>query len=94
MIAGLEAAGRFGANPLRVCMDSQLVIRQMTGQYRVKNAGLKPLHAQAREAARKLKKGGSKAKIVGAKQVRRRNAIRQGGARRIDKGIPPDSNHS
>ena len=32
-------------------MDSELVIRQMTGQYRVKNAGLKPLHEQARRAA-------------------------------------------
>jgi ribonuclease HI len=48
LIAGLEAAGRAGADPLLVCMDSELVVRQMTGEYRVKNAGLKPLHAQAR----------------------------------------------
>ena len=54
LIEGLGAAGRHGATPLTVCMDSELVVRQMTGQYRVKNAGLKPLHLAAREAAKKL----------------------------------------
>ena len=54
LIAGLEAAGRAGADPLLVCMDSELVVRQMTGEYRVKNAGLKPLNAEARRALAKL----------------------------------------
>ena len=54
LIAGLDAAARAGADPLAVCMDSELVVRQMTGEYRVKNAGLKPLHAEARRAAAKL----------------------------------------
>jgi len=54
LIAGLEAAARHGATPLRVCMDSELVVRQMTGEYRVKHEGLKPLHAAAREAAAKI----------------------------------------
>lgn len=54
LIAGLEAAARCGASPLAVVMDSELVIRQMTGQYRVKHEGLKPLHRLAREAAAKL----------------------------------------
>jgi len=51
LIAGLEAAARHGARALEVSMDSELVIRQMTGQYRVKNSGLKPLHAAAQAAA-------------------------------------------
>src|SRR5215813_545965 len=51
LIAGLEAAARLGARRLRVVMDSELVIRQMTGEYRVKNEGLKPLHAEARRKA-------------------------------------------
>jgi len=51
LIAGLEAAARHGAGSLRVVMDSELVIRQMTGEYRVKNAGLKPLWAEARRLA-------------------------------------------
>ena len=54
LIAGLQAAARAGADPLLVCMDSELVVRQMTGEYRVKNAGLKPLHAEARQAVAKL----------------------------------------
>ena len=36
-------------------MDSELVVRQMTGEYRVKNAGLKPLHAEARQAAARIR---------------------------------------
>lgn len=51
LIAGLKAAGELGASPLLVVMDSELVIRQMTGQYRVKHEGLKPLHRDARAAA-------------------------------------------
>ena len=54
LIAGLEAAARAGADPLLVCMDSELVVRQMTGEYRVKNAGLKPLHAAARRSVATL----------------------------------------
>ena len=53
LIGGLRAATKHGAAQLRVYMDSELVVRQMTGEYRVKNAGLKPLHEEARrEAAR------------------------------------------
>ena len=54
LIAGLESAARHRASPLTVCMDSELVVRQMTGEYRVKHAGLKPLHAEARRAAGRL----------------------------------------
>ncbi|HYM79895.1 MAG TPA: ribonuclease HI family protein [Candidatus Limnocylindria bacterium] len=51
LLAGLEAASRHEVRELTVCMDSELVVRQMTGDYRVKHAGLKPLHAAARAAA-------------------------------------------
>src|SRR5262249_15801257 len=51
LIAGLEAAARHGARRLTVVMDSELVIRQMAGEYRVKNEGLKPLPAEARRTA-------------------------------------------
>ena len=54
LIAGLAAAARHRASPVVVCMDSELVVRQMTGEYRVKHAGLKPLHAEAARAAAKL----------------------------------------
>ena len=34
--------------PLRVRMDSELIVKQMTGAYKVKHPGLQPLHAEAR----------------------------------------------
>ncbi len=54
LIAGLVAAGRRGVERLVVCMDSELVVRQMTGEYRVRHPGLKPLHRKAKEAAAKV----------------------------------------
>ena len=48
VIAGLEAARAFPARTLRVRADSMLVIRQLEGKWKVKHAGLKPLHAEAR----------------------------------------------
>lgn len=51
LIAGLKAACEHQAAPLAVVMDSELVIRQMTGQYRVKNEGLKPLYQEAKQTA-------------------------------------------
>ena len=56
LIAGLTAAADHGVNALDVVMDSELVIRQMMGVYRVKNAGLKPLFEQARRAAAKVER--------------------------------------
>lgn len=47
LIFGLKEARRLGAAQVTVHGDSQLVIRQMTGQYRVKQPHLKPLHAEA-----------------------------------------------
>ena len=54
LIAGLESAVHHRANPLTVCMDSELVVRQMTGEYRVKHSGLKPLHVEAKQMAARL----------------------------------------
>ncbi|HEX4728510.1 MAG TPA: reverse transcriptase-like protein, partial [Jatrophihabitans sp.] len=51
LIAGLTAAAELGAVQVEVRMDSQLVIEQLAGRYRVKNQNLKPLHAQASELA-------------------------------------------
>ena len=54
LLAGLAAAARHGVRSLVVRMDSELVVRQMLGQYKVKNEGLKPLHAEARQAVAKV----------------------------------------
>lgn len=50
LLAGLAAARRLGAERLSVRLDSELVVRQMKGEYRVKHEGLKPLHAAAQRA--------------------------------------------
>ena len=49
LLAGLAAARRLNAGQVEIVSDSQLLVRQMTGQYRVKNAALKQLFEQARE---------------------------------------------
>jgi ribonuclease HI len=43
-IAALEAALGLGAREVELRMDSELVIRQLSGRYRVKNPGLIPLY--------------------------------------------------
>jgi ribonuclease H / adenosylcobalamin/alpha-ribazole phosphatase len=44
LIAGLEAALALGAKRVEARMDSELLVRQAIGRYRVKNPGLIPLH--------------------------------------------------
>lgn len=47
LIAGLQAAQKIGATSVEVISDSELLVQQMTGAYRVKNAGLRPLYETA-----------------------------------------------
>jgi ribonuclease HI len=47
LLAGLESALALGVRELEIQLDSELVVRQLTGRYRVKNAGLKPLFGRA-----------------------------------------------
>lgn len=42
-IAGLEAALALGARQVELRLDSELVVRQVAGHYRVRNPRLKPL---------------------------------------------------
>ena len=50
VLLGLELAGELGASEVEVVNDSELIARQIEGRYKVKHAGLKPLHAEARRA--------------------------------------------
>ncbi len=47
LIRGVQAARRLGVAKLKIRADSELVVRQITGRYRVKSPDLKPLYAQA-----------------------------------------------
>ncbi|MCS7033995.1 MAG: ribonuclease HI family protein [Phycisphaerae bacterium] len=52
LITGLRRAlTELHARRAIVCGDSELVIRQMKGEYKVRNAGLKPLYEEARKLA-------------------------------------------
>jgi ribonuclease HI len=51
LLRGLEAAQERDLRRLRVRMDSELVVRQLLGIYRVKNPGLAPLYAAVRALA-------------------------------------------
>ena len=46
LIAGMERAKAEGVDELTCYLDSELVVKQLAGEYKVKDAGLKPLHAQ------------------------------------------------
>ena len=50
LLLGLERARALGATEVDVLNDSELVARQVGGEYKVKQEHLKPLHAQALEA--------------------------------------------
>jgi len=51
LIAGLRAVAELGVSEVEVRADSQLLMRQMTGAYRVKNAALRELWLEARRVA-------------------------------------------
>jgi len=54
VIAALEEAIRLGAKHVRLNSDSELVVRQLKGRYRVKNAALKPLYQQVKQLQSRL----------------------------------------
>ena len=47
LLLGLELARSLGAREVEVVNDSELVARQIGGQYKVKHAGLRPLFLEA-----------------------------------------------
>lgn len=47
LIAGLQAARQLGATRVQVRGDSELIIKQVLGEYRVRHPDMKPLHAEA-----------------------------------------------
>jgi len=56
LILGLEAARRRGGTEVRVRMDSELVVRQVSGRYKVRNPKLRLLHAQVMDLTRSFKR--------------------------------------
>jgi ribonuclease HI len=47
LLLGIELARELGGEEVEFIGDSQLIVRQVRGEYKVKDAGLKPLHREA-----------------------------------------------
>jgi len=52
LIAALESVLGFGAKRVEARLDSELIVRQAQGQYRVKHPGLLPLFSRVQELLR------------------------------------------
>lgn len=50
LLRGIELAASLGAREVELLGDSQLVVRQVEGKYKVKSAGIKPLHQEVKRA--------------------------------------------
>jgi ribonuclease HI len=49
MVAGLEEVRRMGADDVEITSDSELMVKQVNGQYRMKAENLRPLLEQVRD---------------------------------------------
>ena len=54
LVAGLEKARYLGLDELEVVSDSELLVKQMRGEYKVKNAALRELSLRAAQVARAI----------------------------------------
>ena len=54
LIAALEKATRLGTSKANIYLDSELVVKQINGKYRVKRATLKPLYHQVKQLQSRL----------------------------------------
>jgi len=55
IIIALEEAIRLGIKQVNINSDSELVVKQINGEYRVKKATLKPLYRQVKQLQSQLK---------------------------------------
>src|ERR1700722_5600471 len=56
LIVGLEQLARLGARRIVIRGDSELIIKQMRGEYRVKNPGLRPLYEKVKSLVARFEK--------------------------------------
>lgn len=47
LVEGLRSAATLGAKSIHVKADSQLIVKQLLGQYKIKSENIRPLHAEA-----------------------------------------------
>ena len=54
LLLGIERASELGAGEVELVGDSELVVRQVKGEYKVKDATLRGLHAEVKRALRQF----------------------------------------
>ncbi|MFY9813410.1 MAG: ribonuclease HI family protein [Dehalococcoidales bacterium] len=54
LIAALQQAKKMGGTQVEIRADSELMIRQLNGRYKIKSAGLKPLYIEATQLLMKF----------------------------------------
>ena len=56
LLRGLQEAAALHPRTLRVCSDSELVVRQLSGRYQVRSPALAPLHREALDRLRQFER--------------------------------------
>lgn len=56
LLAGMEKAAELGVDELEVVSDSELLVKQMQGEYRVKNEALRMLWDEATDLERRFRR--------------------------------------
>jgi ribonuclease HI len=64
LLAALEYCAKKKLSPVEILADSQLLIRQLSGEYKVKHENIKPLYQKAKEYLARLQ-------VIGYKHVPR-----------------------
>jgi ribonuclease HI len=54
LLAALRWGAEHGVSEMRIRSDSELLVKQMRGEYRVKNPGLQPLYEEAVSLVRQI----------------------------------------
>ena len=80
LVAGLARAAEVGVDELEVVSDSELLVKQMRGEYKVKNAALRELWLEAANLASEVGQSDLPSRPPRAQRARR--PARERGARR------------
>ena len=70
LLSALQRAAELGLSRLKIFSDSELLVKQMRGEYAVRNPGLRPLYEQARD----LVKGFTEVTITHVRREQNRRA--------------------
>ena len=80
LLLGIERAAALGASEVDLVGDSELIVRQVKGEYKVKDAALRELHAEVKRALGDFERWSIR--HVRRARERRGGSARQPGARR------------